>query len=212
MAPPSVQRLTHVVSPLIWSLILDSSRLRRAIVPEGLAISPYEILGYEATLVVHDEKGRRATFQRTQKIRFLQQGVSAILDHAWGDGVVITNYRHSAGALEESFRDEGRRHFVVGLKRATERNDVLTFRVEREIMAGFTGEEEWFDTTIDHPVKGLGVRVIFPRLRPPRRAALDVGDGRVPLPLRQLHDGRAVVGFKTRHAHGHIPYVIRWSW
>src|SRR5262245_48042183 len=106
-----------VVSSDAYGLILGSPRLRRALLPQGIRISPYDVLDYRATLVLHDVKGAKATFHRTQKVRFLQDGVRAILDHAWGDGILLTHYEHSAGPLEDSFMDHGRRHLVIDLKR-----------------------------------------------------------------------------------------------
>src|SRR3712207_6950394 len=42
---------------------------------------------------LEDPEGLRATFRRFERIRFLESGVSAILDHFWGDGVTVTHYR-----------------------------------------------------------------------------------------------------------------------
>src|SRR5438094_175504 len=107
----------EVVSPQAYGVILSSRHLQPMLLPQGLITSPYEVLDYNATLVLHDRRGARATFQRQQKIRFLQHGVSGILDHAWGEGILLSNYRHTAGTLEDTFKDHGRRHLVVGLKR-----------------------------------------------------------------------------------------------
>src|SRR5437868_4489971 len=98
----------EVVSARIYALILSSPRLKQQLLPQGLICSPYEILDYHATLVLHDPQGRSATFVRTQRVRFLQDGVSAVLDHCWGDGVLVADYAHSAGVVGESFKDEGR--------------------------------------------------------------------------------------------------------
>lgn len=80
-----------VVSAAVYGRILTSSRLRRLLLPEGLWRSPYEVLDYRATLILHDRYGLRATFARTQEVQFQQDGVGGILDHAWGDGVLLTD-------------------------------------------------------------------------------------------------------------------------
>jgi hypothetical protein len=51
-----------------WSAVLRDSGLRRR---------PY----------LQDRRGIRATFSRQQRIRFLQDGVAAVLDHVWGHGI-----------------------------------------------------------------------------------------------------------------------------
>ncbi len=73
----------NMISGRIGALILGSPRLRQQLQPEGPLISPYEILDYRSVLVLEDEKGTRAVFQRTQRVKFLQDGVEAILDHFW---------------------------------------------------------------------------------------------------------------------------------
>src|SRR3954469_23512602 len=122
----------EIVAVRAYGLLLTSPRLARQVLPEGLICSPYEILDYTATLTLHDAKGARATFERRQRVRFLQDGVSAILDHAWGDGVVMTAYHNDAGRLADWFRDGARRHLVIDLGRRMRKGAWLSFRVERQ--------------------------------------------------------------------------------
>jgi hypothetical protein len=206
--PPS----NRIVTPRIDALILSSPHLHRKILPEGLVTSPYEILDYRHTLVLHDAKGQKATFHPTQQIRFLQTGVSGILDHAWGDGVVITSYHNDAGQLEDSLRDAGQRHLVIGLKRTMRRGDRLTFRVARQAMEGFTEDNEWFESTIDRPVRRVRSTIVFPVERPCQQAALDQSGQKIELPIVRLGTGRTVVSFRTDRAQADTPYTILWTW
>src|SRR4051812_17093033 len=96
-----------VVSARVQALILDTPRLREQLLPEGPLGSPYEVLDYRAVLVLEDRNGRKAVFHRTQRVRFLQDGVGAILDHFWGDGVLLADYAQTAGEIGESFKDAG---------------------------------------------------------------------------------------------------------
>lgn len=73
-----------LISPARYAAILRTPQLRRRLLPSGFPSSPYEVLDYQATLTLHDARGPRSTFWRRQRVRFLQDGVSAILDHAWG--------------------------------------------------------------------------------------------------------------------------------
>ncbi len=208
LAPQSVA----VVSPRIYGLILDSKRLARRLLPEGPLGSPYEILDYRARLVLVDPQGHRAVFRRTQHIRFLQDGVSAILDHLWGDGVTLTQYRNTAGPIGESFRDQGTRHLVLDLKRPMGRGETLAFDVERTAMFGFTAADEWLETTIDHPIEQLTREIIFPKERPCRRAELVVGGQVRPLALIRRPDGRSAVRIHIPHPQPDTPYTICWAW
>src|SRR5262245_38359290 len=201
---------TSVVSAEIYALILSSRRLGQMLLPEGLARSPYEILDYDSELTLHDVKGSRATFRRRQRVRFLQDGVSAMLDHAWGDGVLTTYYDNSAGMLEDSFNDRGRRHWVVGLERAMGVGETLSFEVERTTMVGFTRDEEWLETTFDEPVGRQRCGVVFPRGRPCLRASLHCGDKELALPVERLGNGATLVRVEIPRTLPDASHTIRW--
>lgn len=209
---PVLTKPSSLISPGVYALILGSPRLRQMLLPEGLLTSPYRILNYQATLTLEDPKGMRATFQRTQQVRFLQEGVSGILDHYWGEGVSLAFYDNEAGSLEDSFKDEGRRHLVIGLKRTMGRGEVLKFEVVRRAMAQFTRDEEWVETIIDHPIDRLGYSVVFPKGRPCRRAVLHHEGLEAPLSVSKLAGGQTVVCFRVDHPHSNVPYTVRWSW
>ncbi len=182
------------------------------LLPQGLLPSPYEILSYESTLILHDASGNKATVKRNQQVRFLQDGIAGMLDHVWGDGVALTAYHNEAGVLRDLFLDEGKRHLVVGFKRPMCRGEMLTFRVERTAMVGFTGDEEWLETTIDHPTAHLSRSIVFPKERPCLQANLDCEGHEHPLPIRVLAGGRTLVGFHIAKPRVETPYTIRWIW
>jgi len=201
-----------VVSARVFALLLTSPRLRRLLLPQDPLASPYEVLEYDATLILHDPKGLRATFARRQAVRFLQDGVAAILDHFWGDGVLLTAYHHGAGKVADSFADAGRRHLVIRLRRPMRRGETLAFTVSRRALVGFTQNREWLETAIDHPIRRLRQRILFPRERPCRRAALHYAGVRVPLPVVRLADGRTLVRYALPQARADTPYLVRWAW
>jgi len=207
----ALRESVSVVSPRVYAQILTSP-IGAQLLPEGLFGSPYEVLDYRSALVLHDHKGRTATFTRTQRIRFLQDGVSAILDHCWGAGLLLAEYRHSGGSIGETFKDEGRRHLVIRLKRAMRRGEELRFTVERTVLVGFTEEREQLETTIDHPVQRIALEVVFPRERPGRSAVLELGDESLPMPVLRSRWGRTLLHVQILGAQAHTPYVIRWTW
>ena len=61
-----------------------------------------EILDHNSTLEVHDAGGEEATITRREVIRFLQDNVVAIHDHAWGDGDIFAEYRCRPGSCSLS--------------------------------------------------------------------------------------------------------------
>ena len=212
MMQPAATQPSLIVSPRIYSLILTSPRLKKMLLPAGLLTSPYEILDYQATLFLHDPKGMKATFQRSERIRFLQDGIAGIMDHFWGDGVALASYHNDAGILKDSFRDHGRRHLVVGLKRPMSRGEELGFEVVRSAMVGFTEKEEWLETTLDHPAQHLSRSMVFPKYRPCLSARLHYDGHEADLPITVLADGRTAVGFNIQKPNACAAYTLRWSW
>jgi hypothetical protein len=203
---------TDIVSAKMYARILTSHGLGPRLLPEGLMTSPYEILDYQGTLTLLDPEGCQAIFNRTQTIRFLQDAVSSILDHLWGDGVSLAHYHNSAGQLSESFRDGDRRHLVIDLARAMRRGETLSFDVERTAMVGFTGDSEWLETTIDHPIHHLGQEIVFPPERPCLWAELVAASMIIPLRPFGTSDGRTRLRFSIPHPEAHTPYLVRWRW
>jgi len=206
------QREQAVVSARGYASILTDRFLQRALTPECWFTSPYEVLDYRSSLVIHDSQGMRATVARRQRIRFLQDGVTAILDHAWGDGVLTSAYSNTAGELAGSINDYGRRHFVVGLKRRMRSGEVLDFEVRREVIAALTTDVGWLQTTIDHPVARVGVEVIFPKDRPCKRATLTARGTTVPLPIAETPTGLSRLHDLADRPGRDVPHMLRWTW
>lgn len=190
----------------------NSAQLRKMIAPEALLLSPYEVLDYDATLILRDPAGTEATFIRQQKVQFLQKGVRAIFDHAWGDGLILAGYSNTAGALDASFKDEGRRHLLISLKKAMNKGEKLSFKVQRTALVGFSREQQRLETTIDHPVSRIARRVIFPKGRPCKTAFLQYQGIKLPLKVMDVSDGRTMVSFEVLGPSVHSPYTIHWTW
>jgi hypothetical protein len=201
-----------VVSDRLTVLILSSPRLRQLLLPGGLIRSPYKILDYQGTLILRDKTGATAVARREQRIKFQQDGVSAILDHFWGPGIQLAEYTTTAGTLRDSLRDQGRRHLVVQLQRAMARGEVLDFEVERTIRDVFSDREGWVETMIDHPIAKLSQTVIFPRDRPCQSAELVYGGETVPLHVMTTPEGSTQLAIRIGQPQRNTPYLIRWSW
>jgi hypothetical protein len=212
LTPPAVQPTTTVVSPRVYGLIVDQPDLLRRLLPEGLGTSPYEILDYHATLTLLDPQGSEAVFRRTQRIRFLQEGVASILDHLWGDGVQVAGYDHTAGPIRESFHDGGVRHLVIDLPRPMRRGETYAFSVARTARASFTQPEEWLETTIDHPITTFHQQIYFPKERSCQQAELVIDDQVEALTPVALEDGRALLEVERTKPPTDTPISIRWRW
>ena len=177
----------------------------------------YEILDYDATLELLDPGGQEASLTRREVIRFLQDNVVAIHDHAWGDGQLFASYRCQPGVPVDFYKDGSKHNILISLRETKNKGDVVELRIERRIRGGFTDTEEWLETEIDHLMKGLQLSIVFPKTRPCRRATLSRRSRAEIISLSQNHlallpDGRQKLTWCTRTPKLHDRYTIKWVW
>ena len=177
----------------------------------------YEILDYDATLEIMDPKGETAVLTRREMVRFLQDNVVAIHDHAWGNGALFAQYSCQPGVPVDFYRDGSKTNILISLRETKNRGDVVEFWIERVVKWGLVEEEEWLETEIDHQMKHLKLSVIFPLERPSRRATLSRRSTDKIIVLSQKHfallpDGRQKLTWETNHPKLHDRYTIRWVW
>jgi hypothetical protein len=177
----------------------------------------YEILDYDATLEIIDPKGEKAVITRREVVRFLQDNVVAIHDHAWGDGQLFAEYSCQPGVAVDFYEDGSKYNVLISLRETKNRGDVVEFWIERVIKRGLLEDHEWFETEIDHWMKRLKLSIIFPKERPCRRATLSQRSSGRTMLLPQKHfallpDGRQKLTWETSCPKLHDRYTIKWAW
>lgn len=177
----------------------------------------YEILDYRSTLELLEPNGGEARLTRREVIRFLQDNVVGIHDHAWGDGQIFASYRCQPGVPVDFYEDGSKHNILISLRETKNRGDVVELWIERGIRGGFDNTEEWLETEIDHLMKKLQLSIIFPKSRPCRRATLSRRSRAEVISLSQNHlallpDGRQKLTWCTRTPKLHDRYTIKWGW
>lgn len=177
----------------------------------------YEILDYASTLTLADPHGKRAVLIRRERIRFLQNNVVAIHDHAWGDGDLFASYKCQPGVPVDVYEDGSKYNILISLRETKDKGDIVDLWIERVIEGGFTGREEWFETEIDHWTRETTLGIIFPNKRHCRRATLSRRSTEKTIPLPQerfalLPHGRQKLTWSTRRPKLHDRYTIKWTW
>ena len=177
----------------------------------------YEILDYHSTLDLSDATGEKATLSRRQMIRFLQDNVVAIHDHAWGDGKLFAKYRCRPGVPVDFYQDGSKHNVLISLRETKNRGDVMEFSVERTIAGGFLKTSEWLETEVDHLTSRLRITIIFPKARPCQRATLTRKNANKTVLLEEKHlrnliSGRQELGLSLDRPKLHECYTIKWDW
>jgi hypothetical protein len=177
----------------------------------------YEILDYRSILDLLDLTGEEAHVSRRQVIRFLQDNIVAIHDHAWGDGKLFAKYECCPGIPVDFYQDGSRWNVLISLRETKYRGDVIEFSAKRTVTGGFLQENEWWETEVDHLTSRLAISIIFPKARPCLRATLtrqhggktEVLDGRH---FKTLGSGRQELSLTIARPTLHERYLIKWEW
>lgn len=176
----------------------------------------YEVLDYEATLELKDDKGETARFSKRQRVRFLQDTI-AYEDQAWGDGDIFADYQCSPGVAVDRYREGHRHRILISLRESIKRGEIEDFYIQRTIRQGFTRSVEELQTEIDHVTRRLQIIVIFPLKRPPIQVKLieQNANRTIPLDSQQLQilpDGRWQARWESRRVRLYEDYIVQWSW
>ncbi len=106
-----------IVLGLPWPEILGElwkfgRKVMRGLANEGI----YEVLDYESTLELHDRKGKKATFKKRKKVKYLQDNIIAYQDYGWGDGEILLNYCTSRGKAVDRYRSGYKTYIFLSLR------------------------------------------------------------------------------------------------
>jgi hypothetical protein len=177
----------------------------------------YEVLRHVFVLTLLDSSGKRAIFERREKIRFLQDNVIALYDHAWGDGQMFIGYRVTPGKAVDRFKMGARYQTLISLRETKQRGDTFNYRMRQRIIDGFTAQEEWLEVEVDHPTRLVRVTILFPKDRPCQLVRIieastnrEVGSSR-PRVSRQTNGRTCLVWSISRPRLGER-YVVNWLW
>ena len=215
---PSLKGLQNQVDPLqIVTQLLDLWDIITRLYDKLRYRGPYEILDYDSTLDIRDPKGTRAILTRSEKIRFLQDNIVAIHDHAWGDGELFAKYQCQPGVPVDIYEDGSKYNILISLRETKNKGDTIQLWIERVIKRGFCEKEEWLETEVDHWMHKLKIAIIFPKDRPCRRATLTRRSTGYSTLITQenfalLPDGRQKLTWGTDHPKLHDCYTIKWVW
>lgn len=188
-----------------------------SIVTEFRNEAVYEVLDYESTLEIQNINGRKATFKKRKKIRYLHDDVIAFQDYAWGDGEILLNYRTNRGIPVDRYRSGFKTYILLSLREVKNRGDIDEFHIQWDIRRGFLTEDGYWSTDVSQPTRHLMVNLIFPKARPPLRLSLEESNRRQTHLLgrdaqQQLPDGRWLVSWETDKPKLFEVYVLRWIW
>lgn len=188
-------------------------KVMRGLSNEGM----YEVLNYESTLELHDRGGKRATFSKRKKVRYLQDHIIAYQDSAWGDGEILVNYRCTPGKPVDRYRCGHKTHILISLREVKNKGDIDEFNIRWGIHKGFLLQTGFWATGITNRTKRIKVQIIFPKSRPPLRLSLVEGNRQRTRSFnrnakKRLPDGRWLVSWEKQKPKLYEQYILNWEW
>ena len=177
----------------------------------------YEVLNYETTLVILDNKGKDAIFTKNEEVRFLQNNVIAFQDQAWGDGKILINYKCSPGVPVDFYRSGHKTHILISLRDVKQKGDRAKFNIKWKIRNGFLKSNGYWATDINHITKKIKVNIIFP-------------EDRMPVKIMKVETNRQKIRELQKEAFIQMPdkcwqitweklnprlyehYILKWEW
>ena len=177
----------------------------------------YEVLDYESTLEVKDNRGEKAIIRKREKVRYLQDNIIAYQDQAWGDGEILLGYKCTPGKPVDRYMPGKKTYILISLQEVKSKGDVDEFNIEWGIRKGFVREKEQWETEIRHRTRRLRVQLIFPKSRPPLNVILFEGKRQRTYTLDEssqvrLPDGRWMVSWEKDRPKLYERYILRWEW
>ena len=203
---------------LVWvRYALHGARAVRRLLAGGGGQGIYDVLEHHTILELMDTKGEVAVVKRRQKVRFLQDHVAAITDHAWGEGEIFAEYDCSPGVPADFYQDGSRHTVLISLREIKSRGDVLKLVIRRKIVGGFRKPDESWETAIYHRIRHLSISVVFPKGRGCRKATVTQRSTSKTVVLGRQHlrflgDGRQTLTWEIRNPRLYDRYSLRWRW
>jgi hypothetical protein len=203
---------------LPWvNMVTDLWKIGKKIIRNLSAEGVYEVIEYELTLELKDNKGERAVFQKREVVKYLQNYILTYQDQAWGDGEILIGYKCSPGTPVDRYRAGHKTHILISLREVKNKGDTDEFNIEWAIRKGFLIPIGFWATEINHRTKKVAVNIIFPKCRPPIRITIyEKNSKRTKVidknSLTNLSDGRWLLKWEKLQPRLYEQYIINWEW
>ena len=216
--PASIASLTALLLGLPWVEMATEAwklgcKVLRGLTNEGM----YEVLEYDSTLEIHDIHGRKATFIKRKKVRYLQNDIIAYQDYGWGDGEQFLDYQAKPGVPVDRYKIGYKTYILISLRDVKNRGDENEFNIQWKIKNGFLKPDGFWETDISSRTRDMKINVIFPKGRPPRNVRLVENNIRRTTILgndsiQRLATGQWKITWEKHKPKLYEHYIIRWDW
>ena len=177
----------------------------------------YEVLDYESTLEILDPRGMVAKFNKTEKVRFLQDNVIAIQDRLWGVKNNIYAYKCAPGLPVDFYQSGHKTSVVISLRKIYSSKDEIDLNMQWYLKGEPIGKEGSWGTHINRYTHKLSMNIRFPAERPPIRVWINEGNKKRITELgkesiTQLPDKQWQISWEKNNPRLYETYTMKWEW
>ena len=177
----------------------------------------YEVLNYETSIELLNVKGEKAIISKTEEVKFLQDNIIAFQDQAWGDGIILLDYKCSPGYPVDFYRSGHKTIILISLREVKKSGDIAQFKMNWGINRGFLKYQGFWTTDINHLTNNIKIEVIFPLNRPPKKVSvIESNTQRISVlssdVISRLPDKRWQISWEKRNPRLNEHYIMKWEW
>ena len=177
----------------------------------------YEVLDYQSTLEILDPRGMVAKFNKTEKVRFLQDNVIAIQDNLWGVKKNIYAYKCAPGLPVDFYASGHKTTVVISLRNVYSSKDELDLNMQWYLKGERIGREGSWGTHINRYTRKITLNIRFPAERPPIKVWINEGNKKRITELgnesiAQLPDRQWQITWEKKNPRLFETYTMKWEW
>ena len=202
---------------LIFPILTDLYSWGKSSIQKLRKPGMYEVLDYESTLEIMDPRGMVAKFQKSERVRFLQDNVIAIQDQVWGFNKNIFDYKCSPGEPVDYYESGHKTLVVISLREIRSRNDEVDLNMQWYLKGDPIGKTGVWETYINQYTHRITMSIIFPSERPPIRIWVNEGNKKRIIELgkkalSQLPDKQWQLTWDKKNPVMYETYSLTWEW
>ena len=177
----------------------------------------YEVLSYESTLEIMDPRGMVGKFQKSERVRFLQDNVIAIQDQVWGINKDVFDYKCSPGVPVDFYQSGQKTFIIISLREVRSKNDEIDLNMQWYLKGDSIGKTGTWETYINQFTNQLNLSIIFPIEKPPIRIWVIEGNRKRTIEedkkfLLKSPDNQWRVKWEKKNPHLYETYSLNWEW
>ena len=177
----------------------------------------YEVMDYQSTLEILDPRGMVAKFNKTEKVRFLQDNVIAIQDNLWGIRKNIYGYQCAPGVPVDFYASDHKTSVVISLRKIYSSKDELDLNMQWYLKGNPLGNSGSWCTHINRYTHKIKLNIRFPAERPPIKIWINEGNKKRITALgkesiTQLSDKQWEIYWEKNNPVMFETYTMKWEW